>query len=201
MSIDNTLAERGARYGDFTDHALIAQELQTVMHTAQARDASGAFMPGWVRLSAVQKQALTVIADKIARILSGDPNYTDNWHDIQGYAKLAEDRCYADDGPQLPFPPVSDGHTIDTFGQDVDQHQAFHDAVVYGQGATLGGEYIPFPNERDPLAGQHSATRQSDEYFCSKCGKRWGVDESAPEACTTEPHRPDFRAGDYEMGN
>ncbi len=34
-----------------------------------------------------------VIADKIARILNGDPNYKDNWHDIQGYAKLAEDRC------------------------------------------------------------------------------------------------------------
>jgi hypothetical protein len=40
-----------------------------------------------------KKQALDVIADKIARILSGDPEYKDNWHDIQGYAKLAEDRC------------------------------------------------------------------------------------------------------------
>lgn len=53
---------------------------------------SNALGYGWDRLSAVQKQALTVIADKIARILSGDPNYGDNWHDIQGYAKLAEDR-------------------------------------------------------------------------------------------------------------
>lgn len=93
MSVEDTLAERGARYGDFTDHALIAQELQTVMYTAMTKDGSGAPMPGWVRLSAVQKQALTVIADKIARILSGDPDYKDNWHDIQGYAKLAEDRC------------------------------------------------------------------------------------------------------------
>lgn len=33
------------------------------------------------------------IADKIARILNGDPEYRDNWHDIAGYAKLAEDRC------------------------------------------------------------------------------------------------------------
>lgn len=100
MTVENTLNERGARYGDFTDRALIAQELQDVMHTAVTKDASGASMPGWAKLSAVQKQALTVIADKIARILSGDPNYRDNWHDIQGYAKLAEDRCIDDDPRQ-----------------------------------------------------------------------------------------------------
>lgn len=82
--IDATLAERGKRYGDFTHHAAIAQELQDVMRTAE---------PGWLRLTTDKRQALTVIADKIARILSGDPDYADNWHDIQGYAKLAEDRC------------------------------------------------------------------------------------------------------------
>ena len=31
MSLENTLAERGSRYGDFTDHAELAQELQDVM--------------------------------------------------------------------------------------------------------------------------------------------------------------------------
>lgn len=81
-AVEQTLAERGNRYGDFSDHAEIAQDLQDVMRAT----------PGWENLSKVQKQALTVIADKQARILSGDPNYGDNWHDIQGYAKLAEDR-------------------------------------------------------------------------------------------------------------
>lgn len=81
-----TLAERGSRYGDFTDHAAIAQAQQDILR-AQV---------GWEKLTAVQKQSLTVICDKIARILSGDPNYADNWHDIQGYAKLAEDRLPKD---------------------------------------------------------------------------------------------------------
>lgn len=90
MGIEDTLKERGGRYGDFTDHAGIAQAIQDIMRL------SG----GWGRLTAVQKQALTVIADKQARILSGDPNYTDNWHDIQGYAKLAEDRCQNTDPRQ-----------------------------------------------------------------------------------------------------
>lgn len=96
MSVDNTLAERGNRYGDFTDHAKIAQDLQDVMRRGVKMVDGGSIgvnpVPGWNALSPVQKQALTVIADKIARVLSGDPNYADNWHDMQGYAKLVEDR-------------------------------------------------------------------------------------------------------------
>lgn len=88
-SVEATLAERGSRYGDFTDHAEIAQDLQDAM---RAHTNNGSTVAGWHKLSNVQRQALTVIADKIARILSGDPNYADNWHDIQGYAKLVEDR-------------------------------------------------------------------------------------------------------------
>lgn len=82
MSVDKTLDERGSRYGDFTDHARICQALKDEMVATE----------GWQRLNDVQRQALEVITDKIARILNGDPNYADNWHDIQGYAKLVEDR-------------------------------------------------------------------------------------------------------------
>ena len=83
--VDATLAQRGSRYGDFTSHAAISQDLQAVM----------AGTPGWQRCDPVKREALTIIVHKIARILNGDPEYTDNWHDIQGYAKLAEDRCSA----------------------------------------------------------------------------------------------------------
>ena len=77
-----TLAERGSRYGAFADHAKIAQGIQDVMRAA----------PKWDQLDFDMKQSLTVFADKIARILNGDPFYIDNWHDLQGYAKLIEDR-------------------------------------------------------------------------------------------------------------
>jgi len=80
--INKTLAERGERYGKFADRAVIAQGLKRTMWAA----------PGWARLADDQKQALEVIADKQARILNGDPDYIDNWHDIIGYAKLVEDR-------------------------------------------------------------------------------------------------------------
>lgn len=82
MSVEKTLEERGGRYGNFEHHAKIAQDLQDVMRAE----------PGWGLLKADQRQALTVIADKIARMLNGDAGYRDNWHDIVGYAKLVDDR-------------------------------------------------------------------------------------------------------------
>ena len=80
-----TLAERGARYGKFEDHAVIAQGLKDQMWATE----------GWSRLAPDQRQALEVIQDKVARILNGDPDYADNWHDIAGYSRLVEDRLNA----------------------------------------------------------------------------------------------------------
>lgn len=85
-AVDKTLAERGTRYGTFMDNATIAQYLKGVMVEAN----------GWNRMQADQREALEVICRKISRIVTGDPNYFDNWHDIQGYAKLVEDRLKAD---------------------------------------------------------------------------------------------------------
>lgn len=83
--IDAILTERGATYGDFSDHAVISQNLQDAMRAA----------PGFHDLDPAKKQALSVIADKIARILNGDPNYADSWVDIIGYTKLVIDRLPA----------------------------------------------------------------------------------------------------------
>lgn len=91
--IDKVLQERGNRYGDFSDHAQICQDLKTIMQNTPTN--------GWNKLSPVQKQALEVIADKIARILSGDPNYDDNWIDIQGYAKLVQERLPVVNGQEI----------------------------------------------------------------------------------------------------
>lgn len=80
--IDDTLKERGQRYGDFTGHAQITQGIKDVMqHTA-----------GWGKLAPDQKEALDMVAHKIGRILNGDPNYLDSWHDIIGYTRLVEQR-------------------------------------------------------------------------------------------------------------
>lgn len=80
--IENILSERGTRYGDFSDHAHIAQCLKFVMHET----------PKWSELSADKKEALDMIQHKIARILNGDPEYMDSWTDIIGYTQLVIDR-------------------------------------------------------------------------------------------------------------
>jgi hypothetical protein len=78
--VDNTLAERGSRYGAFNTHAEITQSLKTLLRSYQ----------GWHRLSDSQAEALEMIAHKIGRIINGDPNYADSWHDIAGYASLVD---------------------------------------------------------------------------------------------------------------
>lgn len=79
--VSATLVERGKRYGSFRGHAVITQALKRRMQDD----------PGWLKLNASQREALEMIVHKIGRILNGDPNYSDSWHDIAGYAKLVED--------------------------------------------------------------------------------------------------------------
>lgn len=79
--INETLQERGNRYGDFKGHARITQNIKRTMQDS----------PNWRRLSDDKKEALEMVAHKIGRILNGDPEYGDSWHDIGGYTKLVED--------------------------------------------------------------------------------------------------------------
>ena len=81
MTLSETLTERGSRYGDLMDQARIAQSVKSSFR-----------VKNWGILEADQKEALEMIASKIARILNGDPHYEDSWRDIAGYASLIADR-------------------------------------------------------------------------------------------------------------
>lgn len=83
MSIDDTLKERGKVYGEFRDYALIAGTLNRVIQNRI--DDSNNDSLEWIHI-----EALKMIVSKISRIISGDPNHVDNWHDIAGYATLVE---------------------------------------------------------------------------------------------------------------
>lgn len=76
------LAGREARYGSFEGHSEISQLLKKVI----------CFHAAFDDLKSDQKEALEMIAHKVARILNGDPNYADNWIDIAGYATLVANR-------------------------------------------------------------------------------------------------------------
>lgn len=79
--ITNTLSARNSLYGDFLTQAQLSCSLKEVMQTGR----------NWP-LSPDKREALDMIAVKISRILNGDPDCYDSWHDIEGYARLVSER-------------------------------------------------------------------------------------------------------------
>jgi len=76
--IEQTLQQRGDRYGVFKEHARISQNIKQAMSDS----------PNWNGLTCDKREALEMVAHKIARILNGDPEYDDSWVDIEGYTHL-----------------------------------------------------------------------------------------------------------------
>ena len=72
--IDETLHERQQTYGNFCD---VAEKAVLIRDLLLSRP-----------YHCVQEEAMTMIANKLARIVNGDPNYPDSWRDIAGYAML-----------------------------------------------------------------------------------------------------------------
>lgn len=81
--VEKTLQQRGREYGDWAVDAHRADTLMAVCEQA----------PNWNKLPPFMRQSIRLICIKLARILCGNPHNRDSWHDISGYAKLAEDRC------------------------------------------------------------------------------------------------------------
>ena len=78
--ITETLGQREGRYGEYVNVAATAQQLKETLR-------SGA---SWGIMEAYMQESLDLIANKLARIVNGDPFYDDSWHDVGGYAKLVE---------------------------------------------------------------------------------------------------------------
>jgi uncharacterized protein YdhG (YjbR/CyaY superfamily) len=82
--VDKVLDTRAEQYGSFMQSADTVIRIKGIMHNAVARNE--------VHLYPDQLQALDMIATKISRIVNGNPNHTDSWTDIAGYATLVADR-------------------------------------------------------------------------------------------------------------
>jgi hypothetical protein len=82
--VDAILDARGSRYGSFTLHAEITQNLKRTAYEFAKKHGK--------TFALDQIEALDMIFHKIGRILNGDPDYADSWIDIAGYAKLVADR-------------------------------------------------------------------------------------------------------------
>ena len=83
QTIEQTLAERQAQYGNFEDVAFVTENIMAVLSKVRTN--------GLNDLPHTHRMALYMIASKMARIVNGDYNHKDGWHDIGGYSKLIED--------------------------------------------------------------------------------------------------------------
>lgn len=81
-TVNKTLEQRGEFYGSYTvgsnEFAKILDSVKTIF-----KDKNG------VEMSNSDLVHINYIIMKLVR-LSATPNHLDSWHDIQGYAKLAE---------------------------------------------------------------------------------------------------------------
>ena len=78
MNTEEILEERGGTHGRFKDNARITQALVQAVTRSQ----------NYGSLDDVQREALHMIFGKIARIMSGNADYIENWRDICGYSEL-----------------------------------------------------------------------------------------------------------------
>lgn len=95
--IEQTLEQRGKRYGKFRGHAEITQGLKALMRGETLEISGGtlvALQAKWKVLTPSQREALEMVAHKIGRILNGDPNYDDSWVDIEGYTHLVVEELH-----------------------------------------------------------------------------------------------------------
>lgn len=80
-TVEETIKNRQSRHGSFSEVARVAQRLKAAM----------ADTTNWITQGDRKCEALEQIATKIARVLCGDHDDLDHWHDIEGYAHLISD--------------------------------------------------------------------------------------------------------------
>ncbi len=78
MEIKETLAARENKYGQYHMVSQISQDIKKVIKNSRNYPLMPAYMV----------ESLDLIANKLARILNGDPLYDDSWRDISGYCTL-----------------------------------------------------------------------------------------------------------------
>lgn len=113
-NIETTLAERGARYGEFLGHAAITQALKSVMRGTLLEDLGdekfvadleAALAPvkaKWPTLRCDVREGWEMVAHKLGRSLNGDAEWAENAHDGAGYLTLVVKRQVEGQAPKKP---------------------------------------------------------------------------------------------------
>ena len=79
----DVLDERQKTYGDFSVLSKSVEQMEAFVKN----------LPGYAKATPGHREAAHMIIQKLVRAMNGDPHYRDSWHDISGYARLAEKEC------------------------------------------------------------------------------------------------------------
>jgi len=81
-SVATTLKSRESSHGNYYFQSALAHMLKVQIRCT----------PGYDMLESDMKESLDMICVKISRIIHGNCNEPDHWHDIAGYAQLVQNR-------------------------------------------------------------------------------------------------------------
>ena len=79
MDTDKLIKERTGQHGSYSSNAKVTLGIIEALQRGE----------GYYKLSPEQEYGLMMIANKMCRIVSGNPDFKDHYEDIIGYAKLA----------------------------------------------------------------------------------------------------------------
>lgn len=79
-SIKETLESRKSAHGCFWESSNTCATLKRTMQST----------PNWPLMEPAKQRALEMVVEKVTRILYGDHNFADHWHDIAGYVSLID---------------------------------------------------------------------------------------------------------------
>lgn len=79
-SIKETLESRKNAHGSFWESSATCTRLKDTMMST----------PNWTVMEPAKQRALEMVMEKVSRILWGDHNFADHWHDIAGYVSLID---------------------------------------------------------------------------------------------------------------
>lgn len=77
----SVLLERSTTHGEFEHYAAVSQLLKNALVSGVR----------WEHMQPAQREALEAVMGKLARIVTGDPDFLDHYRDIIGYTQRAMD--------------------------------------------------------------------------------------------------------------
>jgi hypothetical protein len=74
------IAERRGTHGDWAAQAAIAHAIKAALRSG----------PAWCVMTPGRREALDMVAVKMSRAVTGNPDHADHWDDMAGYARLGK---------------------------------------------------------------------------------------------------------------